>query len=255
MQLAIPSAPRPVRLTQVPGALVRVGLVGGIALVLTIICVVAATWFQAPLAAQRQFLEVATPVEGKVSEVALPPLDRRLETPAKLRVVYQLGGRDYSASGVETDGVEAEKLFAGAPVKLLVDPAAPTRAQEAVFARDRAGWVWLQTAIIGLGLLLTAGGVAFELRRAIRREVAPLRVGALVWLTPDSLLPDTKDEFRFPAHYFRNDVKQTVTASVRPGRRPVRNGDKVLAAVVPTEPTWARVVDEDLARVLGWYAS
>jgi hypothetical protein len=33
----------------------------------------------------------------------------------------------------------------------------------------------------------------------------------------------------------------------------VRNGEKVLAAVVPTEPTWARVVDEELAKTLGWY--
>jgi hypothetical protein len=32
----------------------------------------------------------------------------------------------------------------------------------------------------------------------------------------------------------------------------VRNGSKVLAAVVPREPDWARVIDEDLARTLGW---
>ena len=50
-----------------------------------------------------------------------------------------------------------------------------------------------------------------------------------------------------------DDQKLEVTARGRPGRRPVRNGEKVLAAVVPSEPTWVRVVDEDLARTLGWY--
>jgi hypothetical protein len=253
VQLAIPSAPREVKLSQIPGALVRVGVVGAGAVVLTLVAFLLARSFQAPLAAQREFLEAAVAVEGKVAEVALPPLEQRLQTPARLRVVYQYQGRDYASSGVLTDGVEAEKLFVGAPVGLLLDPKQPAQAQEREYARSRAGWVWLGSAIIGLGLLLGAGLVAFELRRAVRREIAPLRLGALVWLTPDAQLPDTKDELRFPAHYFRNDQKLEVTARGRPGRRPVRNGEKVLAAVVPTEPTWARVVDEDLARTLGWY--
>jgi hypothetical protein len=253
VQLAIPSAPRPVKLSQIPGALVRVGLVGAGAAVLTVIVFFAARAVQAPLAAQREFLERAVPVEGKVAEVALPPLEQRLQTPAKLRVVYQYEGRDYAASGVLTDGVEAEKLFTGANVGLLLVPDAPTHAQEREYARAQAGWVWLGSAILGVGLLLAAGLMTFELRRAVRREVTPLRLGALVWLTPDAQLPDTRDELRFPAHYFRNDQKLEVTASGRPGRRPVRNGDKVLAAVMPNEPTWARVVDEDLARTLGWY--
>ncbi|MFT3707412.1 MAG: DUF3592 domain-containing protein [Archangium sp.] len=253
MQLAIPSAPRPVKLSQIPGALVRVGVVGAGAVVLTVLVFVAARYFQAPLAAQRAFLDEAIPVEGKVAEVTLPPLEQRLQTPARLRVVYQYQGRDYAGSGVLTDGVEAEKLFTGAPVGLLIRPGTPAQPQEREYARAQAGWVWLGSAIIGVGLLLAAGLMTFELRRAVRREISPLRIGALVWLTPDAQLPDTKDELRFPAHYFRNDQKLEVTARGRPGRRPVRNGEKVLAAVVPTEPTWARVVDEDLARTLGWY--
>ncbi|MFP2908384.1 DUF3592 domain-containing protein, partial [Pyxidicoccus sp. 3LFB2] len=48
------------------------------------------------------------------------------------------------------------------------------------------------------------------------------------------------------------DVKHAVRARVRPGRAPVRNGEKVLAAVVPRQPGWARVIDQDLAKELGW---
>ncbi len=253
MRLAIPSAPRPVRLSQIPGALVRVGVVGGAALVVTALVWFGTSQLQAPLAAQRAFLARAVEVQGQVSEVKLPDLEQRLNSPARLRVIYLLDGREFSASNVTADGVEAEKYAQGAKVTLLVDPGKPTTAQEASYARAQAGWVWLGSAVLGLGVLLALGAVAFELRRAIRREISPLRVGALVWLTPEVALGDSKDELRFPAHYFRDDVKLAVTARVRPGRRPVRNGEKVLAAVVPSEPSWARVVDEDLARVLGWY--
>lgn len=253
MQLAIPSAPRPVKLSQIPGALRRVALVALGAAVVTALVSFFAARAQSSLSAERAFLARAEEVNGKVTEVVLPPAGDTLEAPARLRVIYQVQGRDYAASGVQANRVDAEQLFLGAKVLLLVDPSAPTKVQEARWLRGRVGWVWLQTFIVGLGVLLGAGLVAFELRRAIRREVAPLRVGALVWLTPDEPLPDTKDELRFGAHYFRDDVKQTVTARGRPGRRPVRNGEKVLAAVVPSEPTWVRVVDEELARVLGWY--
>ena len=253
MQLAIPSAPRAVKLSQIPGALRRVALVGGAAVLVTLV-----TWFiaarvQTSLSAERDFLAQAEEVKGQVTEVVLPPMEHRLETPAKLRVIYRWKGKDFSASGVEAQSEDAEKLFMGAKVTLLVDPSAPSKPREARWVRGRVGLVWLGSLILGLGILIGGGLVAFELRRAIRREVAPLRTGALVWLTADEPLPDTKDELRFAAHYFRDDVKQTVTARGRPGRRPVRNGEKVLAAVVPTEPTWVRVVDEDLARVLGWY--
>ena len=253
MQLAIPSAPRPVKLSQIPGALRRVALVVGGAVLGTLVIWFFAARAQASLSSEREFLERAEEVKGQVTEVVLPPMESRLETPAKLRVIYKLRGRDYAASSVEANSVDAEELFIGAKVTLLVDPAAPSKAKEARWLRSRVGLVWLGSLILGLGLLLAVGLVTFELRRAIRREVAPLRMGALVWLTPDEPLPDTKDELRFAAHYFRDDVKQAVTARGRPGRRPVRNGEKVLAAVAPSEPTWVRVVDEDLARVLGWY--
>lgn len=253
MQLAIPSAPRQVKLSQIPGALRRVAIVAGVAIVLTLGVWFVAARAQASLSAERDFLSLAQEVKGQVTEVVLPPMETRLETPAKLRVIYKLGGREYAASGVQMSGVEAEKLFIGSKLTLLVDPAAPSKAQEADWLRGRVGWVWLGSLIVGLGLLMGGGLVGWELRRAIRREVTPLRLGALVWLTVDEPLPDTKDELVFAAHYFRDDVKQPVTARGRPGRRPVRNGEKVLAAVVPGEPTWVRVVDEDLARVLGWY--
>jgi hypothetical protein len=253
MQLAIPSTPRPVKLSQIPGALQRVALVGGGAVLLTLLIWFLAARAQSKLSAEREFLARAEEVKGQVTEVVLPPLESRLETPAKLRVIYKLAGRDYAASGVQADSLDAEQLFIGAKVTLLVDPEAPSKAQEARWLRSRVGLVWLGSLILGLGLLLAAGLVTFELRRAIRREVAPLRFGALVWLTADEPLPETKEELRFAAHYFRDDVKQSVTARGRPGRRPVRNGEKVLAAVAPAEPSWVRVVDEDLARVLGWY--
>ncbi len=253
MQLAIPSAPRDVKLSQIPGALRRVAIVAVAALVLTAVGWFAAARTQASLSAEREFLERAQEVKGQVTEVVLPPMESRLETPAKLRVIYKLGGRDYAASGVQANSVDAEQLFTGAKVTLLVDPAAPSKAQDARWLRSRVGLVWLGSLIVGLGVLLGAGLVTWEFRRAIRREVAPLRFGALVWLTADEPLPETKEELSFAAHYFRDDVKQSVTARGRPGRRPVRNQEKVLAAVVPSEPTWVRVVDEDLARVLGWY--
>lgn len=253
MQLAIPSAPRKVKLSQIPGALRRVALVAGGAVLLTLLGSFFAARAQSSLSAEREFLERAEEVKGQVTEVVLPPMESRLETPARLRVIYTLGARDYAASGVQANSVDAEQLFIGSKIALLVDPAAPSKAQDAKWLRGRVGLVWLGTLIVGLGVLLGAGLVAWELRRAIRREVAPLRFGALVWLTADEPLPDTKEELRFAAHYFRDDVKQSVTARGRPGRRPVRNGEKVLAAVVPSEPTWVRVVDEELAQVLGWY--
>ena len=253
MQLAIPSAPRAVKLSQIPGALRRVTWVGLAALVLTALVWFLAARAHSSLSAERDFLGRAQEVKGQVTEVVLPDLEHRLERPARLRVIYKLAGRDYAASGVQADSLDAEQLLTGARVTLLVDPASPSSAQEAKWLRSRVGWWWLGSLIIGVGVLLGAGLVAWELRRAIRREVNPLRWGALVWLTPDEPLPDTREDLSFAAHYFRDDQKLAVTATGRPGRRPVRNGEKVLAAVVPSEPTWVRVVDEELATVLGWY--
>lgn len=249
MQLAIPSAPRPVRLGQVPGALRRVGLVAAGALL-----VAGLLWWgggraQRALSAEREFLAVAEAVRGQVTEVALPEGDGA----ARLRVIYRLGADDFSASGVLYEREAARGLGLGARVELLVDPAAPTKPKAADWVQGQGAWWWLSAVGLGVGLLGGLALVAFELRRAVRREVAPLRVGALVWLTPEGPLPDTKAELRFPAHYYRDDVKHAVTATGRPGRRPVRNGEKVLAAVVPSQPTWVRVIDEELAQTLGWY--
>lgn len=253
MQLAIPSAPRAVSLRQIPGAMKRVAVAAGLGATVLIIAIVIAAVLDAPARAQRGFLAVAQPVEGQVTEVLLPPMAARIETPARLRVIYSLDGRALAASGVEMDGVDAERLFVGAKVMLLVDPSAPSRAQERARAERRGGWGALASLIIGIAALLAIGAVTFELRRIVRREVAPLRLGALVWLTPGVALPDTTEELVFPAHYFRDDARIEVSARVRPGRRPVRNGEKVLAAVWAREPQWARVVDEPLAKTLGWY--
>lgn len=251
MKLAIPSPPRAVKLTQIPGALRRLGVVGGVVAGLTLVAWVAVFFAQRPLASQHAFLRDAVELPGRVVDVTLPPLEKRSSAPARLRVIFQLKGRDHSASQVPVDAVEAEQLFTGAPVTLLVDPKRPSSAQEAAWAKAQAGRVWLGSAVLGLGVLLGVAAVFFQLRRAVRRELDPLRVGALVWLTPDGPLPETKDELRFTGHYFRADVKHAVTALGRPGRQPVRNGEKVLAAVLGELP--ARVVDEALARDLGWY--
>ena len=131
MQLAIPSAPRDVLLWQIPGALRRVAIVGGLTAVLTLVVWFAAARAQASLSAERDFLERAQEVKGQVTEVVLPPMESRLETPAKLRVIYKLSGRDYAASGLQTNSLDAEQLFIGSKVALLVDPAAPSKVQEA----------------------------------------------------------------------------------------------------------------------------
>ncbi len=253
VKLAIPAPPRAVTLRQIPGAVRRVGLTVAVALGSTLLVWALVAWAQRPLAAQRDFLARAVEVEARVAEVSLPPVAQRETRSARLRVIYRLDGRDYAASGVTLGGVRAEQLFQGAPLTVLVDPARPSLAQDAESARAGAGWVWLGFFVLGLGVVLGGLAVAVVVRRDVRRELDPLRVGALVWLTPEAPLPETKDELRFPAHYYRDDVKHEVLARVRPGRRPVRNGEKVLAAVLPSLPRWARVVDEALARDLGWY--
>lgn len=253
MQLAIPSAPRKASLAQVPGALVRVAVVAGLAALL-----VAALGFLGGLAArhlakEKDFLTAAVEIPGTIAEVSLPPLDERHGGVAKLRVLYELDGKSRTASGVAMDALAAEGLGPGAKVTLLVDPSKPSAPRERRDAWRGESTLWLGQGGLGLGAILGVLLVVRELRRAVRRELAPLRTGALVWLTPDVELPQTKGELRFPAHYFRDDVKQQVTARGRPGRAPVKNGGKILAAVVPSEPTWARIIDEDLARTLGWF--
>ncbi len=254
MQLAIPKAPRKVTLSQVPGAYRRLGLVAGAALgvfaLLSGAGLVAGRW----LGAESGFFARAVEVEGRVSSVSLPKWEDRTRLPAKLTVLYTFEGFDRSVSSVLASAERAEGLGLGAKVTLLVDPKAPEAPREADYARDQQGLTRLAPFGVGLGLLAAVLLVALEVRRAVRSELQPLRTGMLVWLTCDGGLPDTRAETTFAAHYFQADVKREVRARARPGRAPVKNGEKVLAAVVPTQPTWVRVIDEDLARTLGWYA-
>ncbi|WP_224363246.1 DUF3592 domain-containing protein [Hyalangium versicolor] len=252
MQFAIPHAPRRVRFSQVPGAVGR--LLRTIALGLLFMAVlgagagVAGRFFMK----ERSFFARAQEVVGLVADRRLPPMEKRVDAEAAIDVLYAVEGVQYTINGVRTSAEYAEGLGHGAQVTLLVDPNQPDRPREARFAREHSGAVNLLPWGLGVGAL---GAILFllrELRRTIRAELEPLRLGALVWLTPDGPLPDTRREIVFPASYIRQDQKLTVRARARPGRAPVRNGAKVLAAVVPREPDWARVIDEDLARTLGW---
>jgi hypothetical protein len=202
---------------------------------------------------EQRFTSRAEEVEAVVAASHVPPPNAREDAEGTLDVLYTFADVEHSVSGVRTDAHYAAGLGHGGRVKLLVDPTQPGRPREATYARARAFQVGLLPWGLGLGALLALGGFGWEVRRLWRREVAPLRVGALVWLTPDDgYLPEGRGEALFKAHFFRQDVKHPVTARCRPQRAPVRNGGKVLAAVVPSEPGWCRVIDEELARKLGW---
>ena len=252
MQFAIPHAPRRVRFSQVPGAVGR--LVRTLILGLLIMAVVgtgaaiAGRFF----VKERAFFSQALEVPGVVASRKLPPPEKRMDGEATLEVLYSVNERQFTASAVRTSAEYAEGLGHGAQVALLVDPAQPDRPREARFAREQSGAVNLVPWGLGVGALGAAFLFLRELRRTIRAELEPLRRGDLVWLTPDGPLPETRREIVFPASYYRKDVKHSVRARARPGRAPVRNGAKVLAAVIPREPDWVRVIDEDLARTLGW---
>ncbi|NTX02462.1 DUF3592 domain-containing protein [Myxococcus sp. CA040A] len=252
MQLAIPHAPRKVRLTQVPGAAGRLARDAVLGLAFMALLGAGATWAGRFFVEEHGFNARAEEVDGVLVATRLPPTDKRDGAEGLLEVLYTFQNVEHSVSDVRTFAEYAEGLGHGAVVKLLVDPAAPGRPREAGFARTRASRMgWLPFGL-GLGALGAAAMFTREARRLVRSEVEPLRLGALVWLTPDAPLPEARGEVVFPAHYFRQDVKLEVRARVRPGRAPVRNGTKVLAAVVPREPGWARVIDQDLAGVLGW---
>lgn len=254
MRLAIPNTPRKVSLGQVPGAYARLSIVAAVGGVLAAGLGFAGTKAGTWLSGERQFFETAVEVPGKVTLVSLPPARERERGVAKLSVIYAYPeGFDRSAAGVPTGALYAEGLGVGADVKLLVDPKDPERPREARYERDREGLQRFVPIGVGLGILLALGLFGFELKRSIRSELDPLRKGMIVWLTPDEELPETRGETVFPASFYRQDVKIAVRARARPGRAPVRNGDKVLAAVVPSRPTWVRVIDEDLARTLGWF--
>jgi hypothetical protein len=252
VQFAIPHAPRRVRFTQVPGAVGR--LLRTLALGLLFMAVVGAGAAVAGrfFVKEHGFLTNAQEVQGRVAGTTLPPMEKRADAEATLEVLYTLDGMQHSVSGVRTSAEFAEGLGHGARVTLLVDPSQPDRPREARFVRESEGAINLLPWGLGLGALGAVALFLRELRRTLRAELEPLRLGALVWLTPDGPLPETRREIVFPATYFRQDVKLAVRARARPGRSPVRNGDKVLAAVVPRQPDWVRVIDEDLARTLGW---
>jgi len=252
-RLGIPKPPREVRFAQVPGAVRRLCIVAGVAFVACGGILTLSLWAGRWLSTEREFLEGAQDVEARVSEIRLPKGPDRERGDATVTVLYEWNGAARSVTGVSMITSDAESIGPGARVTLLVNPKAPERPREKRAALLRAGFTRFLPGGVMLGLLTAVLLIARELRRAFRRELDPLRKGMLVWLTPDEDLPRTRGELQFRAHYFQDDVKHEVKARARPGRAPVRNAEKLLAAVVPTQPTWVRVIDDDLARELGWY--
>ena len=252
MQLAIPQAPRSVPLAKVPGAigrLVRV-LLGGLAL-MALLGAGAGALGRFVVEEQR-FLARAQPQEGRLLAMTLPPRGEREGAEARLEVIYSVDKMQYSASGVLAQAEYAEGLGPGARVQLLVDPSAPDKPREAGYVRARASALGLVPWGLGLGALGALGLFAWELRRTLRVELEPLRKGALVWLTPQAPLPESRREVLFAATYRKETQTLAVRARLAPGRAPVRNGEKVLAALLSSLPGQARVIDEALARSLGW---
>ncbi|MBL8924209.1 MAG: DUF3592 domain-containing protein [Myxococcaceae bacterium] len=249
MQLAIPHAPRPASLSQVPGAVRRVALVAlacaASVLLVAMLARVAERW----VTEEARFLDGAGPVTGTVVRVDRPKSERSAWPVA---VIYALGASQQSAT-IEVDVAVAERLGKGGPIELLVRPESPSQPRERNTVEGRASRSSLMLPLLGVVVVAAVLVLVRELRRAMRREVEPLRTGLLVWLTPDAPLPEARGPFAFPAHYFREDVKHAVVARADGRRRPVKNGEKLLAAVAPREPTWVRVVDEEVAQRLGWY--
>ncbi|EPX55975.1 hypothetical protein D187_008230 [Cystobacter fuscus DSM 2262] len=252
MQLAIPQAPRRVSLIRVPGALARLGrvLLGGLALMAALGA--GAALLGRFVVEEQGFLARAEPLDGQLVTMTLPPLDERDGAEARLEVLYNVGPVSYSASGVRARVEDVEGLGRGARIPLLVDPQVPDKPREERHVRARARALGLVPWGVLLGALGALGLFAWELKRTLRAELEPLRKGMLVWLTPDAALPESRREAIFPATYWKQDQKHAVRARLRGGRAPVRNGDKVLAAVLSSLPGEARVIDEELARTLEW---
>lgn len=250
MQLAIPHAPRPAALRQVPGAVRRVttvAIVCGVAVLMTAILTrVAVRW----LTDDARFVAGAQSIKGTVVKVDASAASTASALPVS--VIYRFGERQHSAT-IEVNTSLAEGLGKGAALELLVDASTPDRPREKQTAEGRAERWSVVLPVIGVALVAGLLVLVRELRRALRRELEPLRTGLLVWLTPNAPLSEASGPFSFPAHYFRDDVRQEVVARADGRRRPVRNGEKLLAAVAPREPTWVRVVDEEVAKNLGWY--
>ena len=252
MQLAIPQAHRRVPLSKVPGAIARLVRVAAVGLGLMAMLGAGAGALGRFVVEEQDFLSRAQELEGQLAALTLPPRGEREGAEATLEVLYAVGEVRYSASGVRTHAEYAEGLGPGARVLLLVDPRVPDRPREAGYVRSRAKTLGLVPWGLGLGALVGVGLFVRELRRTLRAELEPLRKGMLVWLTPDGPLPESRREVLFPASYWKQDKQHPVRARLRPGRAPVRNGDKVLAAVLSSLPGQARVIDEELARTLGW---
>ena len=251
MRFAIPSAPRTVAFGQVPGAARRLVVSVAVALGLATGAGLGARAGARFVWGERRFAGRADHVSGLVRAVKRPPPDASDRT-ALVDVLYTWDDRQFSATGVTVLAADALLLGPGRKVELWVDPTAPQSPREAHYAQTQLGAVDLLPYGMGAGLLLGVGGVLWQLRRIYRSEVAPLRTGMLVWLTPAHALPQTMKETVFDASYYQKDVQHQVRARGRPGRAPVKKGDQVLAAVVPKHPRWVRVIDEDLARSLGW---
>jgi hypothetical protein len=170
----------------------------------------------------------------------------------RVEVLYRFKDRRESAT-VEVLASVVEGLGKGASLDLLVDPANPSHPRELLTVENLAPAAAVGIGILVFGGLLASAGVAWSVRRAVRREVEPLRTGALVWLTLDPIDPSRRTrELEVSATYMREDVKHSVVARINTHRSAVRHGDKMLGAVSTKEPGFARVVDEVVARRLGW---
>ncbi len=235
-----------------PGAVRRVTIVAGLCaagvLLSGLVARVALRW----LTEDARFVANAEAVNGTVVKVERPNKGASESSTLPVAVIYRLGEAQHSATTEVTTSI-AEGLGRGASLELLVDPSEPTHPREKRTAEAKAERWSLVAPVIGVALVAGVLVLIREVRRAMRREVEPLRTGLLVWLTPNEPLPERPRPFSFPAHYYRDDKKHEVIARADGRRRPVRNGDKVLAAVAPREPTWVRVVDEEVAQGLGWY--
>ncbi|MDQ3263969.1 MAG: DUF3592 domain-containing protein [Myxococcota bacterium] len=250
MQFRIPHPPRQVRLTQIPGALSRLARAAAVGLLLVGLLASAGRAAADLWVRERRFLARAEAVPGVVSQLRYAAAEGER---ASIDVLYEYGGVQRTGSRIPLTAEDARTLRHGMEVELLVDPSAPDHPREARLAREEGRSLdWLPYGL-GLGLFFALAAVGWELRRTLRSDLMPLRQGLLVWLTPDGALPETRNEIVFAASYYREDVKYPVRARIRPGRAPVRNGEKVLAAVVPSQPHWARVIDEDLSKTLGWW--
>lgn len=252
MQLRIPHAPRKVTLAQIPGARQRLLGVAALGFVAVVALGFLGQVIGAQVIAEQRFLSRAERVEATVVSVVLPPIEARDSAEARLSALYDLRGARHSATGIPMNAFEAEHLGKGAKVTLLVDPAHPDHPIEQRQAIRAAQRKSLLPFGFFLGVLVAIAAILAEARRCVRSDLEPIRHGALVWLTPDKPLPQQGRAAVIAATYYRDDVKHPVRARFTPRRAPVRNGDKVLAAIVPARPTWARVVDEELASRLGW---